>query len=595
MTAVEAPPAERVPEPAPPPRPPWYLRGLDTLMARRLQGRTVLAIVTVVILLYLVLAPLFLLGSTSFQTNNDNLPFAKGTKWNFANYRAVFTHGSTYTILGNTLVFALGSLAVAGVIALAFAWLLERSNIPCRSVLFVLVIAPSGMPLLISSIAWSLLLNPTNGVVNQVLDTVLGVKFNAYSLPGMIFVMGIGMVPLTFLLIVGSLRAMNGSLEDAATTSGASGVTTLRKVTLPLLTPALLAAFVYQFVTAVKDFDVPLILGLPGHVNTLSLEIYNNTNPPVGVPSYGRASTYGFFLFLLALVPLVVYNRAIGSRGRYATLSGRARRPVRVNLGRWRWAIFAGCIGYVCIALLLPLFILVWTSLQPFYSGINVAAWNRLNTAGWNNTFNDPNVIHAMKNTLIVGAVTAAVTMVLSAFISWVIVRARSRSVWLLDMLAFIPHAIPSIVLGLSLLLVYLVLPVPIYGTIWIIVIGQATLFTSLGTRLMSAAFAQMQVGLEEAAATSGAPLRRTWFRVIAPLIRAPFANGYLLVFMASMQNLTIPLLLASPTNTVMSAMIYQKWNYGLTTEATVMCVTLTAITITLAVLVRGVGGKADV
>lgn len=594
MTTLREPPAVHVPEPAPP-RPPRYRRALDAVFTRRLQGRTVLAIVAVVILLYLVLAPLFLLTSTSFQNSHANLPFSKGTSWTFDNYRAVFTSGETYAVLGNTLVFALGSLVVAGVLALTFAWLLERTNIPGRSLLFVLFIAPSGMPLLITSIAWSLLLNPTNGTVNQVLHTVLGVKVNVYSLPGMIFVQGIAMVPLTFLLIVGSLRAMNASLEDAADTCGASGFRTLRKITLPLLTPALLGTFIYQFVTAVKDFDIPLILGLPGHVNVLSLAIYKNTHPATGLPSYGLASTYGFFLFLLALLPLVVYNKAIGSGGRYATLSGRARRLKRVALGRWRWGIFAACIAYVCVTLLLPLLILIWTSLQPFYSGLSVAAWHRLNTAGWNTMFQDPIVIRAIKNTLLMGVVTAAGTMVLSALISWVIVRARARSVWILDVLAFIPHAIPSIVLGLSLLLVYLVLPIPVYGTIWIIIIGQVTLFTSLATRLMSAAFAQMQVGLEEAAATSGAPLRRTWFRVIIPLIRAPFTNGYLLVFMVSVQNLTIPLLLASPSNTVLSALIYQKWNYGLTTESTAMCVLLTAITISLAVFVRGVGGTAAV
>jgi iron(III) transport system permease protein len=202
-------------------------------------------------------------------------------------------------------------------------------------------------------------------------------------------------------------------------------------------------------------------------------------------------------------------------------------------------------------------------------------------------------VHQAIKNTLVIGLCSATATMVISAVISWIIVRARSRSAWILDVLAFIPHAMPSVVLGLALLLIYLVLPLPVYGTIWIIVIGQATLFVSLGTRLMSAAFAQMQVGLEEAAATSGAPIGRTWFRVIMPSIRAPFANGFLLVFMASMQNLTLPLLLASPQNTVLSGLIYQRWEFGLTTEATVLCVVLTAITITLAVFLRGFGGKS--
>lgn len=592
MTITAAPPSQPVATPPPPPKPPWYRRFLDTVMTRRLEGRTVLIVISVVVLLYLVLAPVFMLTSTSFQDNHSNLPFSKGTTWSLQNYKTVFTQAETYRVLGNTLVFAIGSLILAAVIALAFAWLLERSNLPLRNLVFVLVIAPSGMPLVIVCIAWSLLLNPRNGVINQVFKSV-GFTFNVYSLPGMIFVQALGMVPLTFLLVVGSLRAMNGVLEDAADTSGAGGFRIFRKITLPLLTPALLAAFIYQFVTAVKDFDVPLILGLPGHVNVLSLETYNNTRPPTGLPQYGLASTYGFFLFLLALVPLIVYNRAIGSRGRYATLSGRLRRPKRVQLGKWRWPLFGVVILYVVVSLLLPLAILVWTSLQPFYSGINQAALHRVTTAGWHNAFSDPSVQQAIKNTLEIGFFAATGTMILSALISWIIVRARSRSVWILDVLAFIPHAMPSIVLGLSLLLIYLVLPLPVYGTIWIIIIGQITLFVSLGTRLMSSAFAQMQVGLEEAAATSGAPTGRTWFRVIMPSMRAPFANGFLLVFMASMQNLTLPLLLASPQNTVLSGLIYQRWDFGATTEATVLCVFLTAITVAMAVFLRGFGGKS--
>jgi iron(III) transport system permease protein len=590
---ITAPPSEPVSAAPQPPKLPWYRRSLDAIMTRRLEGRTVLIIVAAVVLLYLVLAPVFMLTSTTFQNNHSNLPFSKGTAWSFDNYINVFSRAETYSVLGTTLVFALGSLLLAAVIALGFAWLLERSDLPCRNLVFVLVIAPSGMPLVIVCIAWSLLLNPRNGVINQVMHSAFGFTFDVYSLPGMIFVQALGMVPLTFLLIVGSLRAMNGVLEDAADTSGANGFAIFRKITMPLLTPALMAAFIYQFVTAVKDLDVPLILGLPGHVNVLSLEIFNSTRPAVGLPNYGLASTYGFFLFLLALAPLIVYNRVIGSRGRYATLSGRVRRPKRARLGGWRWPLFGVVLMYVVVSLLLPLGILVWSSLQPFYSGINRAALKRVTTTGWTHTFNDPAVQQAIKNTLIIGVCSATATMVLSALISWIIVRARTRWVWLLDILAFIPHAMPSIVLGLALLLIYLVLPFPVYGTIWIIVIGQATLFVSLGTRLMSAAFAQMQVGLEEAAATSGAPTGRTWLRIIMPTIRAPFANGFLLVFMASMQNLTLPLLLASPQNTVLSGLIYQRWDFGLTTEATVLCVVLTVITVGLAVFLRGFGGKS--
>jgi iron(III) transport system permease protein len=592
VTLLDTPPAAELPPP--PPERPTYLKLLDNLYARRLRGRTVLAILAVGVLLYLVGGPLFILGVSTFQKNEFGLPLSSGSRWTLDNVRTVFGSSETYHVLVSTLIFALGALAVAFLIALTFSWLIERTNIPCRNLLFVLVVAPSGMPLLITSISWSLLLNPTNGVINQFLHTYLGITLSAYSLPGMILVQAFGMVPLTFLLITGSLRSMNGVLEDAADASGANRLTIMRKITLPLLTPALLGALIYEFVNSVENVDVPLVLGLPGHIHVLSTTIYNNTHPATGLPDYGLSGTYGLLLLVLALGPLIAYDRAIGSHGKYATITGRVHRPKRVDLGRWRIPMFIGALGYITVSFLLPLLILIWASIQPFYSGVNRAAFHRITFSGWSSIWHTGSVGMAIKNTLLLGAVVSLGTMTLSLLIGWIIVRARSRFVWILDLLAFMPHAIPGVVIGLSVLLLYLLLPLPIYGTIWIIVIAQSTLYVSLGTRLMGASIAQTQVVLEEAAAASGAPMRRIWLRVILPLIRPSFVNGCLLVFMASMQNLTLPLMLSSPGNVVLSSLIWDRWNYGLATQAAVLSVVMTAITVTVAGLLRGGTGRSD-
>jgi iron(III) transport system permease protein len=560
---------------------PRHLSLLDNIYARRLRGRTVMAILAIAVLLYLVGGPLFILATSTFQKNEFGLPLSAGSRWTTENIQTVFGSSETYHVLITTLLFALGSLIVAFIVALSFSWLIERTNIPCRNLLFVLVVAPSGMPLLITSISWSLLLNPTNGVINQFLHAVLGIKFSAYSLPGMILVQAFGMVPLTFLLITGSLRSMNGVLEDAADASGANRWRIVRKITLPLLTPALLGALIYEFVNSVENVDVPLVLGLPGHITVLSTTIFNNTHPATGLPDYGLSSTYGLLLLILALGPLIVYDRAIGSGGKYATITGRVRRPTRIDLGRWRIPMFIGAMSYIVVSFLLPLLILIFASVQPFYSGVNKAAFGKVTLNEWRNIWHTGSVGMAIKNTILLG-------VVVSVMIAWVIVRARSRFIWILDLLAFMPHAIPGVVIGLSVLLLYLMLPLPIYGTIWIIVIAQSTLYVSLGTRLMGAAIAQTQVVLEEAAAASGAPMRRIWFRVIIPLIRPSFFNGALLVFMASMQNLTLPLMLSSPGNVVLSSLIWDRWNYGLPTQAAVLSVVMTAITVTIAALLSG-------
>jgi iron(III) transport system permease protein len=574
----------------PPPERPRYLYLLDAVMARRLRGRTVFAVFAVAVLLYLVGGPLFILFGSAFQHSDFGLPFSSSSTWTFNNFTTVFGEGATYKVLGTTLEFALGSLAVAFVVSLAFSWLIERTNLPCRNLLFVLVVAPSGIPLLITSISWSLLLNPTNGVVNSVLETIFHFKINAYSMVGMIFVQAFGMVPLTFLLITGSLRAMNGVMEDAADASGANRFAIIRRITIPLLTPALLGALIYEFVNSAENVDVPLVLGLPGHVHVLSTVIYTNTHPATGLPDYGLSGTYGLFLLIIALGPLIAYDRAIGSHGKYATITGRTYRPKTIDLGRWRWPIFGGAMAYIAVSFLLPFLMLLWTSFQPVYTGVSRAAWHRMTTSVWTSIWSTGSVSQAIKNTLVLGISVSLGTMILSLFIAWIIVRARSRFVWILDVLSFLPHAIPGVVIGLSVLLLYLILPIPVYGTIWIIVIAQMTLFVSLGTRLMGGAIAQTQVVLEDAAAASGAPMRRTWLRVIVPLVRPAFFNGCLLVFMASMQNLTLPLMLASQNNTVLSTLIWDRYNYGLPTQAAVLSLVMTVVTVTIAALLRGGG-----
>ncbi|HKC26491.1 MAG TPA: iron ABC transporter permease [Jatrophihabitans sp.] len=569
---------------------PRHFQVMHSMIARRVRGRTVLAVFVSVVLLYLVGGPLVMLFGSAFQHSEFGLPFSSQSVWTFRNFTTVFGAGQTYSVLGSTLEFALCSLAVAMVISLAFSWLIERTNLPFRNLMFVLIVAPSGIPLLITSISWSLLLNPTNGVINGVLHPILGFKINVYSMLGMIFVQAFGMVPLTFLLITGSLRSMNGVLEDAAEASGASRWTVLRKITIPLMTPALLGAGIYEFVNSVENVDVPLVLGLPGHVHVLSTTIYNNTHPATGLPDYGLSGTYGMFLLVLALGPLIAYDRAIGSRGKYATITGRTYRPRTVDLGRWRWPIFGGAVGYVLVSFIIPLLILVWASIQPVYTGINRAAWHRITFHQWTSIWSTGSVGSAIRNTLVLGVSVALLTMAFSLLVAWVIVRSRSRFTWVLDLLSFMPHAIPGVVIGVSVLLLYLLLPLPVYGTIWIVVIAQVTLFVSLGTRLMGSAIAQTQVVLEDAAAASGAPMRRTWTRVLIPLIRPAFFNGCLLVFMASMQNLTLPLMLASANNTVMSSLIWDRWNYGLPTQAAVLSLVMTAITVTIATLLRGGG-----
>lgn len=554
-------------------------------------GKTWLVFGTTSVLIYLIIGPLAALIFSSFRKTEASLPFESRSPWSLENYQEVFFSSGTYSVLGNTFTYAVGALVVSFSISIALAWLVERTDMPFRNTTFTLIIAALGIPAVISAISWGLLLSPRAGVLNVFVRSLFGVDgegpISVFSMPGLIFVQGITMVPVTFLLITGAFRAMDAVLEEAGAVSGSPFSTTVRRITLPVLAPALLAALVYQLVTVVESFDVPLVLGLRANIRVLSTEIFLQVRPPGGLPDYGVAATYSILLLALAVGPLLYYNRIIARSERFSTVSGKDYRRKRYELGRFKPLVLAGVGLYIFVSLVLPLLILVWTSLQPFYAVPSIDALSRVTTDAYQNLMNSPFFGRAVGNTLLLGTATAIATMVLGSLTSWIIVRFRSRWARALDVLAYLPHAFPGVIIGLSILLIYLLLPIPIVGTIWIIILALSTQFISLSTRLMSSSIAQIQQELEEAAEVSGARQGQVLRRILLPLVFPPFINGLLLIFLMAIKNLTLALILFSPNSIVMSTLIYQRWNNGQTEETAALGVIMVAITLVLSIGLR--------
>jgi iron(III) transport system permease protein len=565
---------------------------------RRPSGQGVVNAITVLVLVYLVIGPILMLLLAAFQDTSAGVTIRPPIPWTLANFTGVLGDPRTYQVLGTTLLFAAACLAFSFAVSLVFAWLVERTDLPGRGLIYVLVVAPTGMPGVISAIAWGLLLNPTNGYLNLALRGAFGVggpgPLNGYTLLGMIFVQGLALVPLTFLLITGSLRNMSASLEDAARTSGAAPWTVLRKVSLPLLRPVLIGAAIYQFVTVIEAVDIPLVLGLPGHVTVFSTQVYRVTHPAFGLPDHGSSSAYGILLLALAVAPLLVYNRIVRRAQDYATVTGKAFRPRRQRLGRWRWAAFTFSLLYALVSFILPLFVLIYASLQPYLGQISWASLRQVTLDGYRKTLSSDLFGSSLEHTLIVGLTASLAAMLLSVSLSWISVRSKSRFAWMADTMAFIPHAIPGVVIALAVMLIYLLLPVPLYGTIWIIVVAMATQYISLATRLTTGGIAQIQQGLEEAAQASGARPSQVWRHVLLPLLRPVLLNGFLLVFLASIKNLTLPLMLQSSDNVLISTLIWNRWDYGDVTGAAVLSVLLTAVTVTAALVLRRLSGVEE-
>lgn len=586
---VDRPPVPAAPSPPPAPQ--------RRPRLRKPSGRTVLNTVVILVLLYLVLGPLLMLFVTAFEDTKFGVFITPPYPWSGKNISSVFGDSETYRVLWTTMLFSGGALLFAFAVSLTFAWLIERTDLPLRNTSFVLLVAPQGIPGVIMGVSWSLLLNPTNGIVNLALRHVTGDSshgpLNVYSLFWMIIVQGMKLVPLTFLLVSASLRSMNASLEEAARASGASFATTVRRVTLPLLKPALIGALIYEFIAVVESVDIPLLLGVPGHVHVLATQIYFAAHPAAGLPNYGVSATNGGILLILALIPILIYNRIVKSGG-YATVTGKTYRPKEMKLGRWKPLAVVVTWGYILVSFFVPFLVLLWTSMQPYVSEINAAAFHRLTFKAYGETLTSGLFTHALKNTLLVAFFSAAMAMILAILASWIVVRSRSRFSWMVDLLAFMPHAMPGVVIGLAVLMIYLILPVPIYGTFWIIVIAMGTQYVSLGTRLTTGGIAQIQRSLEEAAEASGASNWQVWRRVLLPLLRPVFLNGFLLVLLASVQNLTLPIMLYSPGNEVLSSLIYTRWSSGHVAPTAVLSVVVTVITVIAAILLRRASGERE-
>ncbi len=359
-----------IPAPAAPPED-QPRRGL------RLPGRGLVNTLAVGLLIYLVLGPLLMLLWASVQDASMGIRVLPPIELTLVNFSTIFGDPKTYEHIISTAVFACGSLLLAYSIAISVAWLVERTDLPLRNLMYVLIVAPLGIPQVVMVIAWTLMLNPTNGVINVTLRDLLDLDvargpFNVYSMAGMIFVQGMNLVPLTLLLISPTLGGMSGSFEAAARASGAGFWTVVRRIILPLWKPALLGALIYQLVTVVDTIDVPLLIGLPGGESVFMTDVYRAINPIDGISDYGAASTFALVVVAFSMVAMLLYNNVIKSASSYATITGKSFRPSRFHLGRWKGVALLFTLGYALLSVVLPLGVLVWVSFQPYMGPISI-------------------------------------------------------------------------------------------------------------------------------------------------------------------------------------------------------------------------------
>ncbi len=517
------------------------------------------------LLLWVVAAPIIMLVLSSLREGNFISPGA----FTLGNYKTVYFTSLTYPALLNTLIYAVAVSAISLTFATIFAWLVERTDMPGANWAWTMMLLPLAMPGILRSMAWILLLSPRSGIINVYLRELMllfGAKpdtgpFNIFTLPGMIFVEGMSGSTTLFLLMVGAFRLMDPSMEEAARISGAKTLTTLRRVTLGLMMPAVLAAAMYAFLGNLDDFETPLLIGLQAGIYLLPTLIYFTAYVS---PSYGLATAYSSIFIIFTVVMVWIYYRVIIRRSdRYASITGKGYRPRRLALGRWRWVGLGLFIAFFTLNIILPFFTLLWAALLPSYMVPSKAALQYITLDNFATLINEPSIINSTINTIVLGVITATATMGLAYLVSWLVVRLKVKGGVLLDGLAFVPHAVPTVSIALALIVLYLhpaMRWIPIYGTIWIMMLALMTRYIAFASRTANSAMTQIHGELEEAARTSGATRFITFLRITFPLLLPPFIGGWVWVFAHTIRSFSIPLMLATPGNETIAVVMYHFW-----------------------------------
>jgi iron(III) transport system permease protein len=561
--------------------------GAESGLFRRLvSARNLIVLVVVAVVAWLGAVPL---GFLLWQT------FVKGGELTVVNFRGAYTSVGIGTMVGNSLAFALGSSAISIVLGSVLAYLIVRTDVPGKPLMFAASLVPLIIPGILHTIAWIFVLDPNIGVGNRwVIEPLDGHHpFNVYSIPGMCVIEGLHLAPLVFLLMVAAFRSMDPSLEESAIMSGASLPTVFRKVTLPLVRPALYAAILIMMVRGLESFEVPAVVGLRNHIWVYTSRIWQALND--AVPNYGQAGAYAMSLLVLTSIGVFFQSR-LSKRGRaFQTITGKGFRPHPVRLGAWRLPATALILVYFLISVVLPLLVLFYASTQQFYSPPSHETLSHMSLANYPREWRDPLIRHAVVNSLYVGLGAATAVMFLAAIASWVVVRTRLRGRWLIDNLAFMPLTIPGLVLGVALLTIYLRVPIGIYGTLWILFMAYLTRYMPYGMRYASTSMFQIGRELEESAQMSGAGWWHTFRRVVLPLLTPGLVAGWIYIVIVSFRELGSSVLLYSPGKEVLSIVIWEQWRDGLLTEVAALGVMLIGALIVLVAVAYKLGARIGV
>jgi iron(III) transport system permease protein len=547
--------------------------------------------ILIIVVAFLVLTPLALMILNSFQTARPGQPIV----WGLEGWVKAFTTPGIIRAITNTFSLAITRQAIALLIGSFFAWLIARTDLPMKGTLEFFFWLSFFLPALPETMGWILLLDPKYGLLNQGLIDI-GVLsqpiFNIYSFWGIVWAHLGGTVSVKVMLLAPAFRNLDAVLEEASRISGASGMRTFFRIVLPVMMPAILVTTILGIVRALEAFEVELLLGTPIGLQVYSTKIHElvTWEPPQFAPAMALSTLFlGLLLFMVAL-----QRRYIGRRN-YETITGRGFSIRPTPLGRWRYPAFALVLTFALVITVVPTILLVAGTFMKLFGFFHIAdPWTLDN---WRATLSDPVLLRSLWNTIAIGLGAGVVGVLFYALIAYMVVKTRHRGRWLLDFLSWLPWSIPGILLGVALLWTFLQTRIflPIYGTIYLLMIAMVIKSMPFGTQMIKSVLIQLGSDLEEASKVCGGTWLHTFRRVILPLTMPALITVGLVGFISAARDISTVVLLGSGKSRTLSLLMLDFAAGAEFEKATVVAVIIVGLVVGAALFARALGGQVGV
>jgi iron(III) transport system permease protein len=475
--------------------------------------------------------------------------------YGLANYADLPRYGH---IFWNTILVAVVATVMAMVFGFTMAWILSRTNVPGREALEQVMALPYYVTPLVGALAWSLLASPSGGFINQIWRVIVGGDGHLINITtpyGIAWVMALFEGSVAFVMIGAVMKSMDPALEEASQVMGAGRTRTMLRITLPLVLPGVLGAAIFVFAEMLGSFSAALVLGLPSRFYVITTAMYQLVSQYP--PRFPLAAAMGVSLFAVMFLMVWLYRRIVQA-GSYVTITGKAFRPRAMDVGALRWTLLAVSLAYLGIAVVLPLLTLLYASFQKLTTVFPRAG--NFTLANYVTAMSLDAVRSALSNSLILGVATASIGIFVMGFLAWLIYRSRLPGAGAIEYVLMFPQAVPRLVFAFGMLWAWLVFPIPIYGTLWLLLIAYLTVFLPLGIRTIAGVMLQIDRSLEESAQMCGAPWGYRMRTITVPLLRPGLVAAWLLLFIASVRELGASILLMGPKAKVITPAIVESW-----------------------------------